>query len=85
MMCRRLVYSLRAAHSVSEGRNVGTLDCSPKSANITKKSTVEYWGAFPGTTVFSSTWSQLHVFFLRREIVHSLLCKGDTYILFFFF
>ena len=61
----------------SEGRNVGTLDCSPTSANITEKSTAEYWGAFAAMTIFSSTWSQLHLvfFFLRREILHGPLCK----------
>ena len=55
----------------------------PKSPNITEKSTAEYWGSFAGMTIFSSTWSQLHVFFfLRREILYGPLCKDDTYILF---
>ena len=75
--------SSTAAHSVCEVRNAGTLDCSPKSANITEKPTAECWGSCAGVAIFSSTWNRLHVFFAQRKIVHGPLCKDDTYILFF--
>ena len=80
--------SWEAAHSVCEGRNAGTLDCSPKGANLTKKPTAkrrgDYWGSCARMTMFSSTCNQLHVFFeSRREILHGPLCKDDTYILIF--
>ena len=66
LMCRPLVHSLReAAHGVSEARNAGTLDCSPKSTNITEKPTAEYWGSCSGMTIFSPTWTQLNGVFLN--------------------
>ena len=49
------------------GETLEPPDCSPKRANITEKSTAEYWRSFAGMTIFSSTWSQLHVVFLCAE------------------
>ena len=60
-----------------EGRNVGTLDCSPKSANITEKSTAEYWGAFAGMTIFFYMES-VHVFFFCAEKFCMALCARMT-------
>ena len=49
----------------------------PKSANISEKSTAEYWGSFEGMTIFSSTRSQLHVFFFFcAEIFCMALVQG---------
>ena len=39
------------------GKNAGTLDCSPKSENITEKSSA-YWGSFAGM-IYCFKWSQL--------------------------
>ena len=57
-----------AAHGVREGRNDGTLDCSPKGA--------------ARMTIFSPTSTQLHVFFfgmVQRDFAWPL-CKDDTHI-----
>ena len=59
----------------------------PKSANITEKSTAQYWGAFAGMAIFSPTWSQLHVvvFFFCAEKICMALCTRvtRTYCVFF--
>ena len=77
-----LVHRLRGRHSVCEGRNAGTLDCSPKKCEYHGKADRRLLGTLRKNDDFLFYMESVARFFAQRNFAWPL-CKDDTYILFF--